>query len=451
MKIILVGADKIGSAVTASLAAEGHDLCVIDTDMKKINEITARYDVMGLCGNGAMYGTLLEAGAAKADLLIAVTASDELNILCALVARKIGVPHTVARVRDPEYTDQLGMIADFGVSLTVNPEYDTAVEISRILRFPSVNRVDSFFNGRVELVGIRVKKESELIGLSLMDIRKKYRSNVLLCAVSRGDEVFIPRGSFVLQEDDLIHISGRRNDLSAFMKALGEYKQRVRTALLVGGGRVGYYLAHLLADSGIEVKLIEQDAAKCESLAASLSNTSVTVVCGDGASQEELSAQGIASQDAFVALTESDEQNIVMSIYAQESGAKKVVTKVNRFPSEMLNTFGLDSVISPRSVTATQVIGFVRSLQSAGKGGIRSLSRLLDGKIEALEFAAAEGDKCLGVPFKELTLLPDLLIAAILRKNRIIHPRGDDTIEAGDRVIVVTKQATLTRLDDILG
>ena len=450
MEIILVGVGKIGSAVTASLAAEGHNVCVIDIDPKKVNEVAERYDVMGICGNGAIYGTQLEAGAQKADLLIAATASDELNILCCLVAKKIGVMHTIARVRDPEYAAQLDMITDFGVSLTVNPDYDAAGEISRVLRFPSVNHVDSFFNGRVELVGVRVKKESEMVGLSLQDISRKYRSKVLLCAVQRGDEVFIPRGSFVLREDDLIHISGQRNDLSSFIKELGQYKQRIRTVLLAGGGRIGYYLSRLLDDSGMAVKLMEKVPAKCESLAASLSDTGITVVCGDGSSQEELSVQGIAVQDAFVALTDNDEQNIVMSMYAQASGAKKVVAKVNRFPSELLNTFGLDSVISSRSVTTDKIVAFVRSLQSAGRGGIRSLSRPLGGKIEAIEFGAAEGDRCLSVPFKELTLLPDLLVAAILRKNKVIHPRGDDTIEAGDRVIVVTKQTTLTRLDDIL-
>jgi len=450
MEIIVVGAGKIGTAVTASLAAEGHNLCVIDIDPKKVNSVAERYDVMGLCGNGAIYETLLEAGALKADLLIAVTASDELNILCCLVAEKIGVKHTIARVRDPEYEAQLSMITGFGVSLTVNPELDAAIEISRILRFPSVDEVQSFLGGKMELVRTRVDAESALAGLTLRDISKKTKSRVLICAVSRDEEVFIPGGSFVLQAGDFIHLAGQRNDLSAFMKMLGEYKQPLRNVLLVGGGRIGYYLSRQLHDAGMTVKLMEDALAKCESLASLLSDTSVSVVCADGTSQEELLAQGIASQDAFVALADTDEPNIVMSMYAKRCGVKKVVTKVNRFPSEMLNTFGLDSVISPRSLTATHIVAYIRSLQG-GNGGLRSLSQLFNGKAEALEFDAVAGDKCLSVPLCELKLRPDLLVAAIMRKNKIIHPCGNDAMEVGDRVIVVTKQTSLTRLDDILG
>ncbi len=451
MNIILVGGGKIGAAVTGSLAAEGHNISVIDSDTHIVNDLIARYDIMGLCGNGAIAETQLEAGAAKTDLLIATTASDELNLLCCLVAKHLGVKRTIARVRNPEYSAQSSLFTnDFGVSLTVNPEFDTAVEISRILRFPSVNQVDSFFNGRVELVGIKVRSESPLVGLSLSDIGKKYHSNVLICAVQRGIEIFIPGGSFVLQSDDLIHISGKRNDLSAFMKCLGEYKQRIRSVMLIGGGRIAYYLARLLDNCGMSVKLMESDLKRCEELSSHFSDTDIAVVHGDGTSQEELAAQGLSSLDAFVSLTGMDEENIVMSMYASTCEVKKVVTKVNRFPSELLNTFGLDSVISPRSLTATRIVAFARSMHNADKGGIRALYRPLDGKIEALEFEASEGARCLNTPFKALSLRPDLLVAAIMRKNKILHPRGDDVIEAGDRVIVVTRHSNLSVLDDIL-
>lgn len=451
MNIILVGGGKIGATVTGSLAAEGHDLSVIDVNSQTVNDLAARYDVMGICGNGAIYETQLEAGAAKADLLIATTASDELNILCCLVARKIGVKHTIARVRNPEYSAQSSMFTnDFGVSLTVNPEYDTALEISRILRFPSVNQVDSFFNGRVELVGIKIRPDSPLIGLSLSDISKRYHSRVLICAVQRGGEVHIPDGSFVLKSDDQIHISGKRNDLSAFMKCLGEYKHRIRSVMLIGGGRIAYYLARQLDNCGMAVKLLESNLSRCEELAARLSDTDVVVVQGDGTSQEQLAAQGLSSQDAFVALTGMDEENIVMSMYAQVNSVGKVVTKVNRFPSELLTTFGLESVISPRSITATRIIAYVRAMHSTGKGSIRALYRPLEGQIEALEFEAGESGRYLSTPFKSLSLRSDLLVAAIMRKNKILYPRGDDTIEPGDRVIVVTRQSSLSTLDDIL-
>lgn len=451
VNIIIVGAGKIGGTVASSLAGEGHNVAVIDTDQKVVDTISVSHDVIGICGNGAMYQTQLDAGADKAELLIATTATDELNILCCLVARKIGIKNTIARVRNPEYSEQSSMITDdFGISLTVNPEFDTAREISRILRFPSVNSVDSFFNGRVELAGIRVRAESELIGLSLSDISRKYHSKVLVCAVKRNDEAYIPSGSFVIEADDQLYISGKRNDLSAFMKRLGEYKSRIRTVMLVGGGRIAFYLSRQLADSSMTVKLIEKDEERCNELVNTLDREEVTVVLNDGTVQEVLAEQGLPSQDAFVSLTGIDEENIIMSMYAQNIGVDKVITKINRFPSELLGTFGLDSVISPKMLTTTRIIAFVRALQGSGKGAVRTLYRLVDGKAEALEFEATAEDKCINTTFKELSLRPNLLIAAILRKNKIIHPRGDDRIEVGDRVIVVTSQSNLTHLDGIL-
>ena len=452
MNIIIVGGGKIGATVAASLASEGHSISVIDTNPKVLDSIVSSCDVIGICGNGAIYQTQLDAGAARAELLIATTSSDELNILCCLVARKIGVKNTIARVRNPEYSAQSSMITgDFGISLTVNPEYDTASEISRILRFPSVNSIDSFFGGRVELAGIKVRSESELIGLSLSEINRLYHSKVLICAVRRGDDIFIPGGSFVLEADDLIHISGRRPDIALFMKRLGEYKHRIRSVMLVGGGRISFYLARQLDQCGMSVKLIERDPDRCEELVASLNSDDVTVILGDGTLQDSLAEQGLSSQDAFVALTGIDEENIIISMYAQTFGVGKVITKVNRFPSELLSTFGLDSVISPKAITATRIIAFVRSLQSSGKGGgVRTLHRILDGSVEALEFDAVASDKCVSTPFKNLSLIPDLLVSSIMRKNKIIYPRGDDSIEPGDRVIVVTRQTNLTQLDDIL-
>lgn len=451
LNIIIVGAGKIGGTVASSLTNEGHNVAVIDTDQKVVDTISVSHDVIGICGNGAMYQTQLEAGAQKAELLIATTATDELNILCCLVARKIGIKNTIARVRNPEYSEQSSMIIDdFGISLTVNPEFDTAKEISRILRFPSVNSVDSFFGGRVELAGIRVRADSELIGLSLSDIGRKYHSGVLVCAVKRDDEAYIPDGSFVIKADDQLYISGKRNDLSAFMKCLGEYKSRLRTAMLIGGGRIAFYLARQLADASMTVKLIEKDEDRCNELVNTLEREKITVILNDGTVQEVLAEQGLSSQDAFVSLTGIDEENIIMSMYAQNVGVDKVITKINRFPSELLGTFGLDSVISPKMLTATRIIAYVRALQGSGKGAVRTLYRLVDGKVEALEFEATEEDKCINISFKELSLKKNLLIAAIQRKNKIIHPRGDDKIEVGDKVIVVTSQSSLTHLDDIL-
>lgn len=451
MNIIIVGGGKVGSSVTDLLVREGHSITVIDTSQRVIDDMVTSYDVMGICGNGALYNTQVEAGAEGAELLIATTSMDELNILCCLVARKIGVGHTVARVRNPEYSAQSTMITnDFGISMTVNPEYDTAVEISRNLRFASVDTVDSFFRGRVELVGIKVRDDSELIGMSLMEINRKYRINVLICAVARGDETFIPRGSFVLQAGDHIRICGRRNDLSAFMKRLGEYKERVRHVMIAGGGRMGYYLARELDEEGMTVKIIDKSEARCNELVAALPGKNITVINGDVSTQKSLTEQGISSQDAFVSLTGIDEVNIISSMFAKASGVDKIITKVNRLPGDLLARFGVENCISPRETTATRIMTYVRSLSKSDSSGINTLSRLLGGSVEAIEFTAHENDKCVGVPLKKLPLLSDLLIAALMRKNKILYPSGDDRIEEGDRVLVVTREGKLSHLDDIL-
>ena len=451
MNIIIVGGGKVGSSVAESLAKEGHSITVIDTSQRVIDDVVTNYDVMGICGNGALYNTQIEAGAQSAELLIATTSMDELNILSCLVAKKIGVKHTIARVRNPEYSAQSNIITgDFGISMTVNPEYDTAAEISRRLRFPSVDAVDSFFSGRVELVGIKVREDSELIGMSLMEINRKYRSNVLICVVRRGDETYIPGGSFVLSANDHIRICGRRNDLSAFMKRLGEYKERIRLVMVAGGGRIGYYLARELSEEGMTVKLIEKSEQRCNELVSALSGKGITVINADVATQESLSEQGLGQQDAFISLTGIDEVNIISSMFAKARGVQKIITKVNRLPGDLLLSLGVDNCISPKDLTATRIIAYVRSFDSFGPSGMNTLTRLLGGEVEALEFSAREKDRCLGTKLRDLPLHKDLLVAAIMRKNKIIYPSGDDTIEAGDRVIVVTLHGRLAHLDDIL-
>lgn len=447
MKIIIVGAGKIGLTVASALSDEGHNITIIDNDRSAIDRAVAMCDVMGLEGNGAIYGTQLEAGADSAELLVATTPSDELNILCCLVARRIGVKNTIARVRNPEYSAQSSMFTDdFGVSMTVNPEYDAATEISQILRFPAANRVDLFARGRVELAGFKLPDDSELVGKKLSEIRG---SNVLICAVRRDDEVFIPDGSFQLEADDVIHVSGKRSDIAEFIKRLGKYKNRIRDVMIVGGGRICYYLARQLTEWGMRVKIIEKDPERCTELTSALDLNRADVILGDGTAQDVLIEQGIKNQDAFVALTGIDEENIIISMYAHASGLGKVVTKINRFQSELLSTFGLDSVISPKSITATRIIAFARAIQCAGSGAV-TLYRLMDGQVEALEFKADEHNKCIFKKFMDMKLKQNLLIAAIIRKNKVIYPCGSDVIQPGDQVVVVTSHHDIFTLDDIL-
>ncbi len=447
MKIIIVGAGKIGLTVAASLSDEGHSITVIDRSREAVDRAVASCDVMGLVGNGAICDTQLEAGADGAELLIATTSSDELNILCCLVARRIGVGYTIARVRNPEYSAQSSMFTDdLGVSMTVNPEYDAATEISQILRFPAANHVDMFARGRVELAELKIPDDSELVGKRLSEI---HGNNVLICAVRRGDEVFIPDGSFKLEAEDVIHVSGKRGDISEFTKLIGRYQNRIRVVMIVGGGKICFYLARQLAEWGIRTKIIEKDPARCNELSAVLDSKYTEVVLGDGTVQAVLNEQGVSNRDAFVALTGIDEENIIISMYARASGSGKVITKINRLQSELLSTFGLDSVISPKTIAATRIIAFARAIQSSGDGAL-TLYRLMDGKVEALEFKADEHNKCIFKCFKDMRLKSDLLVAAIIRKNKVIYPCGSDVIQPSDQVVVVTSHHDIYTLDDIL-
>lgn len=449
MYIIIVGLGKLGSTLTKQLSTEGHDIVVVDPDNSVVSSTVDAYDVMGICGNGATYEVLKEAGAAKAKLIIAATGSDELNILCCLFAKHMGTENTIARVRNPDYAGQSQFLRnDLGISMTVNPEYETANEISRIIRFPSAANLDSFAGGRVEIARVRIHSDNPLCDMPIHEMRKKTKAKVIICAVQRNDSVFIPSGDFVLHCDDVISITGTRAELSSFMKQTGVYKQKIKNVMIVGGGRIAYYLAKLLSDTGRNIKLIELNDERCRHMSDMLDD--VTVIHGDGTDQDILEEQCIDGQDALIALTGIDEENIIVSMYAESKGVNKVITKVNRHSYSILNDIGLETVVSPQIVAGNLVTRYVRALHnSAGNSQIQTLYKLVGGKVEAAEFIVPEDAGYLNIPFKKLELMPNLLIGCIIRNGKIIFPGGDDVMKANDSVIVVTAGRIIEDLHDI--
>lgn len=451
MRIIIVGCGKVGDLLTSYISKEGHDVVVVDTDQALIEDIVNEYDVMGIVGNGASRTVQLEAGADKANLLIAVTASDELNLMCCLVARKLGTRHAIARVRNPEYSEQIQfMRGEFGLSMAVNPEYDAAKEIFRILRFPAALKVDTFCKGRVDLVEVKVDENHPLCGRPLRELGSGLGVNVLVCAVKRGDTVTIPSGDFTPLAGDIIHITASHNDLVSFFKKLGAMDKRIRSVMLVGGGNLAYHTAKMLESTGIEVKVVEREVERANQLAELLPKA--MIINGDGTDSDLLLEEGLDNVDALASLTGIDEENIIISMFASKRNVDKVITKINR-PSVMklLSSIGLECVVSPKYVTANNILRYLRGLEHSDNSIIQTLYKIVDDQAEAIEFIAAEGFDALGVPIKEMKIKKNILLACIIRGSKIIYPHGDDTIELGDTVIVVAKsEAAVHDLDDIL-
>ena len=449
MNIIIVGSGKVGRALTRQLARENHDVVVIDKDPQVVEDLINAFDVNGICGNGACYDIQKQAGVDKADLLISVTQTDELNILCCMLAKKMGCRHSIARVRTPEYSKQLDfMRTGFGISMLVNPEYLAANEIARILRFPSAMKLEPFANGRVELAEMGISEGNDLIGKPVHIIHEKYHVSVLVCAVKRGDEAIIPNGDFIIKQGDRISVTASRPELVNFMKKLGLYRTRTKRVMIAGGGNVGYYLARQLSESGHTVKVLEKKEIRALELGEILPGSEI--ICGDATERELLNEQGLAHQDAFVALMGRDEENAIISMYAKSQNVGKVVTKASRISTDVLSSIGLDTVISAQELATDRILSYVRALHNSEGTAVRTLYRIVDGKAEALEFMVPNDFEYIGVTFRELKLKRNLIIACIIRRNKIIFPRGSDCMEAGDTIIVVTSIESLRTLADIV-
>lgn len=451
MRILIAGCGKIGSTLLASLESEGHDVVAIDSSAEVLSEITNVHDVMSICGNGADSDVLIEAGAADADLFLAVTGSDEFNMLACFLAKKLGAHRTVARIRAPEYNDDSLQFLrkTLELSSAINPERLAAHELSNILRFPSAVKIESFARRRFEMIEIRLKEDSVLDGIALNELREKHRAQVLICAVKRGEDVFIPDGNFVLRAGDRLGITAPRTELPKFLSALGILQKKSRNVMILGGSRISLYLAEKLLADGCSVKIIEKDRERAELLCEALPGA--TIIVGDGAEQELLIEEGLDTMDAFVALTGMDEENLLLCVFAANHGVKKTIAKVNRDEfAAMADKLGVDTVISPRHLTSDVLLTYARALQNSMGSNVELLYQLMDGEVEALEFNVVDDARLTNIPLKDLSLRKNVLIAGIVRDRRTIVPTGDAVIKAGDRVVVIASGERLSDLSDIL-
>ncbi len=451
MKIIVVGCGKIGTTIVESLVAEGHDIVAIDSDPATLTEITNIYDVMGICGNGADSDILLEADMTKAELFIAVTGSDELNMLSCLIARRLGAQNTIARIRNPEYNDKsLGFLRkELELSMSINPDLLAAHELFNILKFPSAVKIETFSRRNLEMVELRLKPDSVLDGLKLSELRDRYHAQVLICCVKRGNEVFIPDGNFVLRGDDRIGITASPTEIQKFLRALGLLQKQARSVMLLGGSRTSRYLAEMLIGIGCHVKIVERDekvaAELCEALPEAV------IIHGDGAQQELLLEEGLRSLDAFVSLTGMDEENILISIFAASQNVPKVIAKVNRDElGAMAEKLGLDTLVSPKRIMADVLVSYARALQNSLGSSVETLYKLMEGEAEALEFKVKPEPRLVNIPLKELSLKTGTLIAGIIRDRKTIIPGGNDRILVDDRVVIVAAGQRFSDLSDIL-
>lgn len=450
MKIVIIGGGKVGSKLSEELSNESHDVTVIEQDIDVINRINSNQDVACINGNAINREILKEAGVEEADLLIGCTSSDEINMFSCLFAKNLGAKNTIARVRNPEYYSQSNYIKeDLGLSMIINPEFVAANVISRILRFPSAIKVETFAKGKVEIMEFKIYENSNLPGMQMRDVVRTFGIKVLVCAVQRRDEVFIPDGTFIFEQGDKLSIAASHEDLEKFLKKVGGLKRKVKTVMIIGGGKIAYYLCKSLENINIKTKIIERDRKTCHFLAQNLPK--VDIIHGDGTDNQILEEEGIHEVDAFVSLTGIDEENIIMSMYADSKGVSKVITKISQSTfKDMIDTFNLDTVISPKELTATRILQYVKAMNNSYGSQLNSLYRIVNDKVEVLEFSVSATGRVVNQPLRDLKFKKGMLIACIVRNGKIIIPGGDDKIMVGDNIIIVTSSLKITDIEDIL-
>lgn len=450
MNIIIVGCGKVGEVLAEQLNDEGDNITVIDLDPKKVSMVMNRYDVMGVVGNGATHLTQQEAGITRADLLIAVTGSDELNLLCCLIAKKAGNCQTIARVRSPEYNGEAPFLKDeLGLAMVINPEQAAAAEIARVLRFPSAIKIDTFARGKVELLKFRLPEKCPLAGLAVKEIATKLDCDVLVCTIERGDDVYIAHGDFVFEEKDVISVIAAPRRASDFFRKIKYKTNSVRDVMIVGCGEIGQYLSELLLRSGISVKIIEKNERRCEDLCALLDEA--VIINDDASDQNVLLEAGLAKTGAFVALTNLDEENILLSLFARNTANCKLVTKINRIDfGSVIKHLDLDTIIYPKNITSETIIRYVRAKKNSIGSNVETLYNVIQGKVEAAEFIIKDGSPVVGIPIMKLKLKDGVLIAAILRDKKVMIPRGPDSIRVGDAVVIISNHLAVHDISDIL-
>lgn len=452
MRILVVGDGKVGHTLAESLTGEGHDLVIIDRDEEVLQHCEDTLDVLCIRGNGANAKTLIEADVANADIVISATASDETNMLCCLVAKRLGAKYTIARIRDPEYNESLTLLQrELGIDLTINPERATAMEISRLLRFPFASNIEPFAKGHVEMVEFRAQEKDRIIDWPLKQLALHLPGipRVLYAAVERDGEVFIPNGDFIIRAGDRVHVAGDMVTITDYFRFLGRDSLRIKKVMLLGGSRISYYLAKMIVPMGIHVNMIEIDPQKAAALSEALPH--VDVILGDGTDQELLEQEALTDMDAFVCLCNRDEENLMTGLYAARQGVPKVIVKNNRVVYEdILSDLGLDSMVSPKAITCNNILRYVRARVNGGGTAVERLYRLVDGKAEALEFIARAGDPYIGIPLKNLQVRRNTLVAVIVRGNKVIVPFGNDHIEDGDRVVIMAGESGISDLNEVI-
>ena len=450
MKCIIIGCGKVGITLAEQLCQENHDVVIMDASAKRMQDIPENIDAMRIVGNGASIQAQMEAGVNEADILIAVTGSDELNLLCCLIAKKAGKCSTIARVRNPVYSKEINFIKErLGVSMTINPELTAATEIARLLRFPSAIKIDTFAKGRVELLKFKIRPQFKLDQLAVSALQNTLKSNILVAAVEREDNVYIPNGDFILKDGDLVSIIASPQNAANFFQTIGLKTNQVRNCMIVGGGTIAFYLAKELLSMKIPVRIVEKDPARCELLSQDLPHA--TIICGDGTDRKLLLEEGLCTAEGFVSLTNMDEENLMLALFAKDQSSAKLVTKVNRLAfDEIIERLDIGSVVYPKYLTADYILQYVRAMQNTIGSNVETLYQILDDRAEALEFAIHEESPVTDTPLMELNLKDNLLIGCIHRRERVFIPRGHDSIQVGDTVIIVTTQVGLQDIRDIL-
>ena len=450
MKIIIVGCGKVGTSLAERLSQEGHDLVLVDLSAEKIDDVSSRFDAMGIVGNGASFTVQTEAGVEDADLFIAVTGADELNLLCCLIAKKAGRCQTIARVRNPMYSKEISFILEkLGIPMITSPELTTARDILKLLQSPPAIKIDTFAKGRVELLRFKLNPEAKLDGLTIMEAMGRLKSEVLICAVERGEKVVIPGGSFCLKNGDILSIVGSLQNTADFFEKIGIRSRRVRNSLIIGGGTISHYLALSLLKLGYRVRIIENRKERCEYLSDVLPGADI--INGDGSNQHLLMEQGLSQADSFIALTNLDEENIFLALFAKKHSNAKLIAKVNRIAfNDVVDSLDIGSVIYPKYLTADYILKYVRARQNSMGSNVENLYKILDDRAEALEFFIREPSAVTDIPLSELDLKDNLLLCCINRNGTILTPGGQNRIKVGDSVIVVTTHRGLQNICDIL-
>ncbi len=450
MNIIIVGCGRVGQTLAEQLNEEGNNITVIDISASAVNDVAARFDVLGIVGNGATHTVQTEAGISEADLLIAVTGSDKLNLLCCLIAKRSGGCRTIARVKNPIYSAEAEYLKnELGLAMVINPEYATAEEIARVLRFPSALKIETFAGGRVELVKLRLPENSPLVGMSVKDTVSKLHCDILVCTVERGEEAFIANGDFVFEGKDIISIIASPKNAQAFFKKIAYRTRAVKSAMIVGGGDTTHYLCEILERSGISIKVVEKNIERCRELADRWQD--VAVINADASDKEILLEEGLGDIGAFVALTGLDEENILLSLYAKSVGDAKLVTKINRVDYDgVVGHLDLDSTVYPKSITSDLIVRYARAMKNTVGSNVETLYNFIKGKVEASEFTVRESSKITGIPLSQLKFKKNVLIAAILRGDTVLIPRGYDMILPGDAVVIVSGVMALHDICDVL-